>query len=94
MQNGDKVFVAFVSGDHLKAFVSEYTVIDAQHRVVKREATGDVRVLESFESCHLTEAAAWEHAARETLAYASNLRHRAEDCLAKAAAARIVMVPA
>ena len=94
MQAGDKIFVSFVSGDHLKAFVSEYIVLDAEHRIVKRESTGEARVLAAFEKAHATEAAAWEQAAREILAYSANLRIQADECLKKAARAGIVQVTA
>lgn len=94
MQAGDKIFVVFVAENHLKAYVSEYVVLDPTHRVVKRESTGDARVLASFETAHATEAAAWEQAAREMLAYSANLRIQADECLKQAARAGIVTVQA
>lgn len=97
MQNGETVFVAFVSGDHLKSYVTKSTVIDAEHRIVRRD-NGDVRILADFETAHATEAQAWAQAAREVSAYAENMRLHAERCASKAAeiaaASSIVQVPA
>lgn len=94
MQAGDMVWVSFVSGDHTAAFVTQYEVLDAEHRIVKRLATGEVRLLIDFETVHDSEAAAWEQAAREILDYAAKLRAEADECLKRAARASVVQVPA
>lgn len=93
MKNGETVFVAFVSGDHLKSYVTKSTVINAEHRIIMRE-TGDVRILADFETVHACESEAWSQIAREVSAYAETLRLHAARCAQRAAASSIVTVPA
>lgn len=97
MTNGETIFVLFISDAHDKVWVTEYTVLDAGNRVVRNVKTGDVKVMSSWmgiETIHATEAEAWSAAARQILAYAEKLRLSAGECLKKAAAGRIVAVPA
>lgn len=94
MQTGETVFVLFVSDRSDKVWVNEHLVLDGDNKIVKESRSGRVRVLADWESIHATEADAWQRAAQELLATAANLRIKAEDCLAKAAAAAIVKVPA
>lgn len=94
MQTGETVFVLFVSDDGRKVWVKECLVLDGANRVVKSAQHGSVSVLFDWERVFASEADAWQRAAQELLAHAENLRIKAEDCLAKAAAGRIVKVPA
>lgn len=95
MKNGDVVHVMMTSGSlrEAGAWVVKATIIDVEHRIV-REESGRSRVLEDFERAFDTPSQAWEAAAGELLSLAAGVRSRAEECLAKAAASRIVAVPA
>lgn len=94
MTTGELIFVTFVSDARDRVWVTQYTVLDAENRIVKRQDDGQVRVLAKWESVHATEAEAWRRAQLEILSYAENLRIKADECAKKAAAAVIVKVPA
>lgn len=95
MKNGETVFVMMTSGQlrDAQAFVWKATVVDAENNIV-RDEQGRVRVLEDFEHVFDTEARAWDEAAGELLVLSSRVRDKAHDCLQRAAACRIVTVPA
>lgn len=99
MQIGQTVYLAFSTpyGSDGKpvAFVRESVVIDAENRIL-RATNGYVTVLQDWksETVHATEAEAWAACHARLSADAAAISEAAAECAAKAAAARIVAVPA
>ena len=91
LHNGETIWTSFTTNGNLyeapRAWVTEATVLDAEHRIVKE---GDrVRVLIHCEGLHQSEAEAWSKCANELGAFASAIRAKADECARRAAALAI-----